>query len=117
MPPEAGAAYQGQGGQRTRDTRSITFSSHVFGLESIKRAAYRFSDVFAANILPRGAEIECVMLFLKRQTEDEIVAIIASFQIEVLDQDLRAKIAKETEGVRNAVLAYALSKTGLQGGE
>lgn len=117
MPPEADSTYKGQGGQRNRETRSVTFSSHVFGLESIKRAAYRFSDVFATNILLRWTEIECVMLFLKQQTEDEIVAIIAAFQIEVLDQDLRAKIAKETEGVRNAVLAYALSKTGLQGGE
>jgi hypothetical protein len=35
----------------------------------------------------------------------------------VLDQDLRASIARETEPVRNAVLALAFSRTGLQENE
>ena len=42
---------------------------------------------------------------------------MAAFKNEVLDQDLRSIIAKETEATRNAVLAFALSKTGLQGSE
>jgi His-Xaa-Ser system protein HxsD len=49
--------------------------------------------------------------------EEQAERIVAAFKNEVLDQDLRSIISKETEAIRNAVLAFALSKTGLQGGE
>jgi len=97
--------------------RSVVFSTQVYGLETIKKAAYRFSDVLSIDIIPRALDIECVLYFCSGQTDDEAETIIAAFKNEVLDQDLRATIAKETEGVRNAILAYALSKTGLQSGE
>jgi His-Xaa-Ser system protein HxsD len=97
--------------------KSVVFSTQVYGLETIKKAAYRFSDVLSVDIIPRALDIECVLHFRLGQTDDEAETIIAAFKNEVLDQDLRATIAKETEGVRNAILAYALSKTGLQSGE
>lgn len=49
--------------------------------------------------------------------EERIEGLVAAFRNEVLDQDLRSIIAKETEAIRNAVLAFAFSKTGLQDGE
>jgi His-Xaa-Ser system protein HxsD len=70
------------------------------------------------TIIPSSGEIECVLHFLPEQMEaEQAKRIVAAFRNEVLDQDLRSVIAKETEAIRNAVLAYALSKTGLQGGE
>ena len=84
---------------------------------SIKKAAYRFSDILTVDIVPHGPDIECTLQFHKRLTDAESRAAIAAFKSEVLDQDLRVTIAKETEGIRNAILAYALSKTGLQSGE
>ena len=56
-------------------------------------------------------------LFSEPEEEERVQRIVAAFRNEVLDQDLRAVIAKQTEATRNAVLAFALSKTGLQGGE
>jgi His-Xaa-Ser system protein HxsD len=97
--------------------KSVVFSAKVYSLETIKKAAYRFSDILSVDIIPRPPDIECVLHFLSAHTDDEAETIIAAFKNEVLDQDLRATIAKETEGVRNAILAYALSKTGLQSGE
>jgi His-Xaa-Ser system protein HxsD len=79
--------------------------------------AYRFSDSMSVDILPRGAETECILHFSSELTSDEAERLVAAFRNEVLDQDLRSIIGKETEAVRNAILAYALSKTGLQGGE
>jgi len=40
--------------------------------------------------------------------------IINAFKRELLDQQLRLSIKKETEPQRNLILAYAFSKTGLQ---
>jgi len=97
---------------------TLTFSSQIYNAETIKKAAYRFSDVLSVDIIPRPGEIECVLHFLSGSREKEQAErIVAAFKNEVLDQDLRSVISKETEAIRNAVLAFALSKTGLQGGE
>jgi His-Xaa-Ser system protein HxsD len=97
---------------------TLVFSSQVYSVETIKKAAYRCSDVLSVDINPRPGEIECILHFLSEPKEEERVQrIVAAFRNEVLDQDLRAVIAQETEATRNAVLAFALSKTGLQGGE
>jgi His-Xaa-Ser system protein HxsD len=99
-------------------SRTLVFSSQAYSIETIKKAAYRYSDVLSVDIIPRSGEIECVLHFLSVPNEEEQVQrFVAAFRNEVLDQDLRSIIAKETEATRNAVLAFALSKTGLQGGE
>lgn len=99
-------------------SRTLTFSSTVYDLAVIKKAAYRFSDVLSIDITPRSEEIQCVLHFSSEVKEDEQMdRIVAAFKNEVLDQDLRSIIAKETETMRNAILAFALSKTGLQEGE
>ncbi|HUZ34095.1 MAG TPA: His-Xaa-Ser system protein HxsD [Xanthobacteraceae bacterium] len=99
-------------------SRTLVFSSQVYSVETIKKAAYRFSDVLSVDIVPRPGEIECVLQFLSGSKEEEQAErIAAAFKNEVLDQDLRSIISKETEATRNAVLAFALSKTGLQGSE
>lgn len=99
-------------------SRTLVFSLQVYSIETIKKAAYRFSDVLSIDISLRSGEIECALHFLSDPKEEEQAErIVAAFKNEVLDQDLRSIIAKETEATRNAVLAFALSKTGLQGGE
>ncbi len=34
--------------------RTVTFSSQVYSIETIKKAAYRFSDVLSVDIIPRS---------------------------------------------------------------
>jgi His-Xaa-Ser system protein HxsD len=97
---------------------TLVFSSQVYSVETIKKAAYRFSDVLSVDIIPSPHETECILHFISGSEEEERAQqIVAAFKNEVLDQDLRSIISKETEAIRNAVLAFALSKTGLQGGE
>jgi His-Xaa-Ser system protein HxsD len=99
-------------------SRTLVFSAQVYSIETIKKAAYRFSDVLSIDIIPRSGEIECILHFFSEPKEGaQDQRLVAAFRNEVLDQDLRSVIAKETEATRNAVLAFALSKTGLQGGE
>jgi len=99
-------------------SRTLIFSSQISSVETIKKVAYRFSDVLSLDIIPRSGEIECILQFISGSREEQQAErIVAAFKNEVLDQDLRSIISKETEAIRNAVLAFALSKTGLQGGE
>jgi len=95
-------------------SETVSFSSHVYGLDEIKRAAYRFIDVMSVDVMLSGDDIVCTLNFLHPKNADETLEILNDFKIEVLDQDLRKAIAEETKEVRNAILAYAFSKTGLQ---
>lgn len=96
-------------------SETLVFPTAAFAVDAIKKAAYRFSNLFAAEIRLAHDQTECVLHFDKSVPEGEHAQIIAAFRTEVLDQDLRAVIAKETEPVRNAILAHVFSKTGLQG--
>lgn len=98
-------------------SHAISFSRETYSLSAIKKAAYRFSDRISVEIVPSEQTIDCVCRFLPPCSEDDARWVLEAFRIEVLDNDLRQTIAKETEPLRNAILAYAFSKTGLQSGE
>lgn len=96
---------------------STEFAAEVFDLNSIKKAAYRICDIAAVDIEPREGKILCTLRFHQPQKRAEAERTVNDFKIEVLDQNLRSVVTSETEAVRNAILAYAFSKTGMQGVE
>ena len=73
----------------------------IYSLVALKKAAYKFKKV---QILERDKNF--ALLELGDISE-------AVFYQELVDQDLREIIAKETEPVRNLILAQAFSKTSL----
>lgn len=95
---------------------SVRLDSSLFSAEAIKRAAYTIAAQAAVDIRKVGTDWVCELMFLKNVTAAEVDEAVASFRIEVLDQDLRQTIASETRDIRNAILAVAFSKTGLQSG-
>jgi His-Xaa-Ser system protein HxsD len=98
--------------------RTLSFPLKIFGVETVKKAAYRFSDMLSVEIVLQPDATECILHFPADYTDEaQCDSVVAAFRSEVLDQDLRSIVSKETEATRNAVLAFALSKTGLQGGE
>lgn len=90
----------------------VSFVPNVFSIDAIKRAAYRLSDQLTIEIEPTASAITCRL----KPTSPKVssAALEAAFRNEVLDQDLRIQIGKETEPVRNLILSLAFSKTGLQ---
>lgn len=104
-------------GQTVFNSREIRFASDVYSLGSIKKAAYRCSDRCAFDLKQEKGYYIAVLLLNRDLTDADAAAIEADFRNEVLDYDLRESIAAETAQVRNAVLAYAFSRTGLQGGD
>lgn len=91
----------------------LTFDATVYSADAIKKAAYRSINKFAVNIAKEGNEIKCILTFKESATDPQIKIYLDEFKKEVLDQDLRESIKKETEGVRNLILAHTFSKTGL----
>ncbi len=92
----------------------VELSSSVYDLEAIKRAAYRFSDRVVSEIVLDGETVKCHLVAVTPAAAKNLHNIENEFRVEVLDQDLRLKIAVETEPMRNLILSLAFSKTGLQ---
>lgn len=93
----------------------MAFSVEVFSLDTLKKAAYRMSDVAVIDIAPSGENIICTMKFRQPLSAEDVDQAVSTFKLEVLDQDLRASIGTETDAMRNAILALAFSKSGLSG--
>lgn len=93
--------------RRKGDTR-------VYGLEAIKKTAYKFAAVTSVIVQPRSDQTVSVLFNFdggQRKTDPECV--IADFCNELLDQDLREVIKRETTPVRNLILAHAFSRSSL----
>ena len=99
------------------DVGQTTFDARVYPLVVIKKAAYRFLKSFVTEITQEGDAWVCTLRFPAHVDAAAIERAVRELQAEVLDQDLRASISRETEPVRNAILALAFSRTGLQGSE
>jgi His-Xaa-Ser system protein HxsD len=86
----------------------------VYSIEAVQKATYRFIDRFSAVISLDGQKI-LINLSVDEKHISSAESIVADFHKELIDQNLRLKIKAETESVRNLILAYTFSKTGLQG--
>jgi His-Xaa-Ser system protein HxsD len=104
-------------GEPIESTVEVSFSSAVFSLDVLKKAAYRFLDRFSTEFKISEPEIVCVLHFPGGASQDTIERDITGFRAEVLDQDLRRLVANETAGVRNTILSLAFSSTDLVGRE
>lgn len=98
-----------------REPLVLTFSKELYSIELIKKAAYRLSAAFSFQFGLQSDDIVVSMFPTADLGAQEREEALHRFRTELLDQDLRAQIASETQAVRNAVLAHAFSRTGLQG--
>lgn len=90
---------------------TLAIDLKIYSLEAIKKTAYRFAEHAAILIQPRiGSEVAVVFQFQNAADRDRIVA---AFCTELLDQDLREIVKRETAPIRNLLLAHAFSRTSL----
>lgn len=95
-------------GQGERVEITLAFAREAFDLDAIKAAAYRLSDRLSVDIELSEPNIVCTLHPLSAVEDPQTLAHV--FRTEVLDQDLRRKIAAETAPLRNLVLSLAFSK-------
>jgi len=92
-------------------TKTVTIDLRVFGLTTIKKASYKFTNECAfsfSQISPETLEVK--LTFSDHLHREQVVA---AFLNEIIDQDLRQLIAAETASTRNLILAHAFSKTSI----
>jgi His-Xaa-Ser system protein HxsD len=84
----------------------------IYSVSALLRVAYRFTDRCYLHLQKSDRE-KIEVRFRSKSTVTDIEAIAGEFMNEILDQTLREIVAKESEPVRNLVLAHALSRTSL----
>ncbi|WP_170836206.1 His-Xaa-Ser system protein HxsD [Pandoraea sp. ISTKB] len=87
--------------------------SELYSVEAVQKAAYRFIDRLTIVISQGQGGVICEV-DVNDLSAAVVEDVLADFKRELLDQQLRFQIKKETESVRNLILAYAFSRTGLQ---
>ncbi len=87
---------------------SFTFDLRIYSLASIKKAVYRFTSDYVANI-SKSSEWEAVVTLEPKHPGKAVRIDAKSLPNEVVDQDLRELVAAETLQVRNILLAQAFS--------
>jgi His-Xaa-Ser system protein HxsD len=91
-----------------------TIDLQVYGLAAVKKAAYRIADRCTATVGSPGDDGLVIDFMFPPGTSGSVAreAVRFFFQ-ELLDQELREQIARETAPVRALILAMAFSKTDL----
>jgi His-Xaa-Ser system protein HxsD len=90
---------------------TLAFDQATVGLDALQRSTYAVAAEMTVEIRVCGADFVCTLFRrMENTTDDELKH---RFRTEVTDQVLRARIAKETEPLRNLVFALAFSQTGL----
>ena len=82
----------------------------VYTLSALLRVAYRFTNRCYLHLQKKSERVVEVR-FLRKAAEPPLDQIAGEFCNELLDQSLREIVARESEPVRNLILAHALSRT------
>ena len=105
MSPGGGAPGAGAG------EITLAFDQATVDLDALQRSAYAVAAEMTVDIRVSGTDYACTLF--PRRPDAAADELRHRFRAEVNDQILRARIAKETEPLRNLVFALAFSRTGL----
>lgn len=92
----------------------VRIDLNIYDVDAVKRAAYRLLDKFSPRLQSEGQHLLLELQFPPDTPQERRDAVVSEFHKELLDQDLRQRIASETAGYRNAILALAFKASGLQ---
>jgi His-Xaa-Ser system protein HxsD len=92
---------------------SIEFDRAIYSVETLQRAALKFTDACSFDFRLVESAIEVKVAPLNDAYDLRERDLEAKYRNEVLDQHLRAIVAKETENERNLILAHAFSNSKL----
>lgn len=85
----------------------LNFNAAAFGLNAIKRAACRFGSLFF--VLIEQYEHKTEVQLVPKECCTSSSAYVSEFCNEVLDQELRERVAAEMTSIRGILLAQAFS--------
>jgi His-Xaa-Ser system protein HxsD len=82
----------------------------IYGREALMKVVYKFTDRCFIHLQHRDERIVEVR-FQPKTSEISLKMVAGEFFNDLLDQQLREVVGRESEQIRNLILAHALSKT------
>jgi His-Xaa-Ser system protein HxsD len=99
---------------RDGDKFVLSIDTRLYSLEAVKKTAYKFAAVTSIILQPKTDQVVSVLFnFAGAHCQNDPERVISDFCNELLDQDLREIIKRETTPVRNLILAHAFSRSSL----
>ncbi|MDR3376291.1 MAG: His-Xaa-Ser system protein HxsD [Ancalomicrobiaceae bacterium] len=93
----------------------VRFDLQIYTLDAVKKALYRLGDKISFTLKLEGNEAVCsIVIRSGAPLGGNLDSMAEQLHLEVLDQDLRERLFEKTAPLRNAILALAFSRTGLQ---
>ena len=83
----------------------VDFDASIQSLGALQEAAYRVIDLAACQIDEAGGRYICRLFPTQPQMQDD--ELRSHFLNLVTDENLREKVGRETEGLRNVIVALA----------
>lgn len=97
---------------------TLVLDTTIYSYEAIKKVAYKFADRTSIIISPgAGSTVTVNFAFIAATEKNDPKQIMADFCNELLDQDLREIIRKETHALRSVIIAHAFSRSSLVEGQ
>jgi len=114
MEPKTITAASIPGVTQKGDNYELIVSTAVYSIEAVKKAAYKFADRATVMIRPETDSTAAIVFSFAGDHSKQIPdQVISDFLTELLDQDLREVVKKETEPLRRFLIAHAFSRTTL----
>jgi His-Xaa-Ser system protein HxsD len=98
-------------------TLNIDFDQSVYSIEAVQKATYRAINVMSVFIETDNKYIKCKFESSNGVSQERFELAIHEFKKDLIDEELRIKIKKETQDIRNLILGLAFSRTSLQSNE
>jgi His-Xaa-Ser system protein HxsD len=96
------------------EAHTLSLDLSIYSLEAIKKTAYKFADRASVIISPGpDSTVSLSFSFVGQNAGNDPKQIISDFCNELLDQDLREIVKKDTGVLRNLIIAHAFSRTKL----
>ena len=99
------------------DPFTIEFDAFAYSVEAIQKAAYRSINVMSVLIRTEHSRITCLCEASHGISDERFELALHEFKKDAIDEELRIKIKRETEDIRNLILGLTFSKTNLQSHE
>jgi His-Xaa-Ser system protein HxsD len=95
------------------DSVQLTVDLNIYCEEAVLRTCYLFTDrcyLFLASRDPRAIVVE----FRSKVPAPDLAVLVGDFGNEMIDQQLRCKLATETRAIRELIVAQAFAEADFQ---
>jgi len=100
--------------EQSEEVVLLRVDTSLYARESLFRACYQFTDRCYLFLRPDGDQA-IVVEIRRKQTSPAVNELVGEFSNELLNQQIRTEISRETRAIREMIVAQAFKESDLGG--